>query len=83
MTLDFSSTEGHQLHLQEPKDAIAVTDGIEVFSVPRKYVGAILKAVPELRYSFEHVGGQHHARAKKFTENTNYATAPWEPSLSE
>jgi hypothetical protein len=63
MALDFSSIEGHQLHLQEPKDAIAITDGIEVFSVPRKFVAAILKAVPELRYSFEHLGGQHHQRA--------------------
>jgi len=57
--LDFSHIEGHELHLQEPKDAIAITDGIEVFSVPRKYATEILKAIPELRYSFEHLGGQH------------------------
>jgi hypothetical protein len=81
--LDFSSIEGHQLHLQEPKDAIAITDGIEVFSVPRKYVAAILKAVPELRYSFEHLGGQHQETTKKLTENTKYATAPWQPSHTE
>ena len=63
--LDFSSIEGHQLHLREPQDGIAITDGIEVFSVPRKYVAAILKAVPELRYSFEHIGGKHLGRAGK------------------
>jgi len=61
MILDFSGIEGHQLHLQEPKDAVAITDGVEVFLVPRKFVGVILNAVPELRYSFEHLGGQHHA----------------------
>ena len=59
MAIDFSSIEGHQLHLHEPKDAVAITDGTEVFSVPRKFVAAILKAVPELRYSFEDLGGQH------------------------
>jgi hypothetical protein len=72
MAIDFSSIEGHQLHLQEPKDAIAITDGIEVFSVPRKYVSAILKAVPELRYSFEHIGGQHQK-----VEGKKFATVPW------
>ena len=64
MALDFSSIEGHQLHLQEPKGAIAVTDGIEVFPVPRKYLAEILKAVPELRYSFEHLGGRHRPHAE-------------------
>jgi hypothetical protein len=63
--LDFSVIPGHELHLQEPQDPIAVTDGIEVFSVPRQYVAAILKAVPELRYSFEHIGGKHLGRAGK------------------
>jgi len=72
MRLDFSSIEGHQLHLQEPKDSIAVTDGVEVFSVPRKYAAAILKAVPELRYSFEHLGGQHQK-----AEKVKFATVPW------
>ena len=72
MALDFSSIEGHQLHLQEPKDAIEVTDGIEVFPVPRKYLAAILKAVPELRYSFEHLGGKQQ-RAEK----AKFATVPW------
>jgi hypothetical protein len=86
MTLDFSSIEGHQLHLQAPKDAIDITDGIEVFSVPRKYVSAILKAVPELRYSFEHLGGQHHGSANEEiadggqhqkAEEKKFATVPW------
>jgi CRP-like cAMP-binding protein len=86
MALDFSSIKGHQLHLQEPKDAVAITDGIEVFSVPRKYVAAILKEVPELRYSFEHVGGQHHGSANEETadggrhqkvEEKKFATVPW------
>ena len=84
MALDFSSIEGHQLHLQEPNDAIAITDGIEVFSVPRKYVSAILKAVPELRHSFEHLGGQHLGQAKEETADggqkageTKLATVPW------
>jgi hypothetical protein len=67
--MDFSSIEGHQLHLQAPKDAIAITDGTEVFSVPRKYVAAILKAVPELRYSFEHLGGQH--------QKPHFTNVPW------
>jgi hypothetical protein len=69
MATDFSSIEGHKIHLQEPKDAIAITDGIEVFSVPRKYVAAILKAVPEVRYSFEHLGGQH--------QKPNFTNVPW------
>jgi hypothetical protein len=63
--LDFSAIPGHQLHLREPQDPIAITDGAEVFRVPRKYVAAILKAVPELRYSFEHLGGKHLGRAKE------------------
>jgi hypothetical protein len=72
MPLDFSGIEGHQLHLQEPKDAVAITDGVEVFEVPRQFVASILKAVPELRYSFEHLGGQHHG-----VRETRFATVPW------
>jgi hypothetical protein len=83
MALDFSAIAGHQLHLQEQKDAIAITDGIEVFSVPRKYVSAILKAVPELRHSFEHLGGQHLGHAKetvppsKEPEEKKFVNVPW------
>jgi hypothetical protein len=86
MALDFSSIAGHQLHLQEPKDAIGITDGIKVFFVPRKYVAAILKAVPELRYSFEHLGGEHHGSANEEIADggefqkageTKFATVPW------
>jgi hypothetical protein len=83
MAIDFSSIEGHQLHLQEPRDAIAITDGIEVFSVPRKYVSTILRAVPELRYSFEHIGGQHHGQkagemiSPQEAGETKFATVPW------
>jgi len=79
MALDFSSIEGHQLHLQEPNDAIAITDGIEVFSVPRKYVSAILKAVPELRYSFEHLGGQHHGKShgQEKSQEKKFTAVPW------
>jgi hypothetical protein len=69
MVTDFSSIDGHQLHLQAPKDAVAITDGTEVFSVPRKFVASILKAVPELRYSFEHLGGQH--------QKPNFTSVPW------
>jgi hypothetical protein len=61
--LDFSSIEGHIHHLSELADPIFLTDGEERFAVPRKYVEAILKAVPELRYSFEHIGGKHHGQA--------------------
>lgn len=60
MALDFSSIKGHIHHIPEPADAIWLTDGDERFAVPRKFVAAILKAVPELRYSFEHIGGKHH-----------------------
>jgi UDP-N-acetylmuramyl tripeptide synthase len=49
---------------QTLKDGILLTDGEERFEVPRQYVAAILKAVPELRYSFEHLGGIYHGRAK-------------------
>jgi hypothetical protein len=79
MALDFSSIEGHQLHLQEPKDPIALTDGIEVFLVPRKYVAATLIAVPALRYSFEHLGGQHHEknRGKEAPKEKKFTDVPW------
>lgn len=49
--IDFSSIKSHKLHLLEPQDPVKLTDGKEVFAVPREYVAAILKAVPELRYS--------------------------------
>lgn len=80
--MDFSAIEGHEVHLQAPKDAIALTDGTEVFGVPRKYVAAILKAVPQLRYSFEHLGGQHHGHDKtvatpKDAAEKNFTAVPW------
>jgi hypothetical protein len=46
-------------------DGIWLSDGEEVFEVPRKLADAILKAVPQLRYSFEHLGGVHIGKASK------------------
>jgi hypothetical protein len=48
--------------IHEVADPIPLTDGDERFAVPRKYVKAILKAVPALRYSFEHLGGKYMGR---------------------
>jgi hypothetical protein len=49
----------------EAQTACWLTDGDEKFAVPRRYAVAIVKAIPMLRYSFEHLGGKHvvgHAR---------------------
>ena len=79
MATDFSSIDGHQLHLHEPKDAVAITDGNEVFSVPRRNVATILKTVPELRYSFEHLGGQHHGKShgQEKSQEKKFTAVPW------
>jgi len=51
---------------------------------PFQFLTAILKVVPELRYSFEHLGGQHYGREKtvspKEAEEKKFATVPWEPT---
>jgi len=44
-------------------DGIWLSDGEEVFEVPRKFADTILKAAPALRYSFEHLGGIHIGKA--------------------
>jgi len=44
-------------------DGIWLSDGEEVFEVPRKFAESILRAIPEVRYSFEHLGGIHLGKA--------------------
>jgi hypothetical protein len=55
-------------------DGIWLTDGEEVFEVPRKFADTILKAVPELRYSFEHLGGIHIGKASN--EKLDFSSIP-------
>ena len=43
-------------------NAAHLTDGELVFQVPQKYAAAILEAVPELRHSFESLGGTYVGR---------------------
>jgi hypothetical protein len=55
-------------------DGIWLTDGEEGFEVPRKFANTILKAVPELRYSFEHLGGIHIGKAS--TKKLDFSSIP-------
>lgn len=63
---DFDSIEDYHAALDRQlvqdrtlKDGVWLSDGTEFFQVPRQFVERILKAVPELRLSFEHLGGAH------------------------
>jgi hypothetical protein len=49
----------------EEKHAMWLTDGDERFCVPRRYAAQIVKAIPMLRYSFEHIDGKHVGLAPK------------------
>jgi hypothetical protein len=49
----------------EAEDAMWLTDGNERFCVPRQYAAAIVKAIPNLRYSFEHLVGKYVGLAPK------------------
>ncbi len=66
----------------EDKHAVWVTDGDERFVVPKRYVHAILKAVPMLRHSFEHLGGRHVGHVSQFSETVRHAEHPAEPKES-
>jgi hypothetical protein len=50
----------------EDKNAVWISDGDERFIVPRRYVHAIVDAVPTLRHSFEHIGGRYVGHVSQF-----------------
>ncbi len=53
--------------------AVPLTDGDEIFFVPRRYAAKICAAIPELRHSFEHLGGRHLGHVSQFSETVRHA----------
>lgn len=57
----------------EEAHAVRLTDGDEIFFVPRRYAAKICAAIPGLRHSFEHLGGKHVGHASQFSETVRHA----------